>query len=47
MRKVARPHQALDVAKIANLERDVVVLEGSVNVLAEILTWHLAERAGG
>src|SRR5258708_33629112 len=46
MREIAGPHQALDVAKIAHLEGDVVVLERRVHVLAEILTWHLRKRAG-
>ena len=47
MREIIRPHQALDIAQVLHFECYVVVLEGSIYVLAEILTWHLGKRARG
>src|SRR5579863_10550151 len=39
VRKVVRPHQAMDIAQVAHLECDVVVLKGGVHIFAEILAW--------
>ena len=43
MREVVGPHQALDVAQVLHLERDLVVLERGVDVLAEVLAGHLLQ----
>ena len=45
MRVVVRPHHALDIHVVLELERGVVVLEGEVDVLAEVLARHLLELA--
>src|SRR3984893_9696347 len=47
MREIVGPHQAAEVAHVLHLEGHPVVLEGQVDIFAEILTGQLRDRPRG